>query len=138
MKPRFMTFAITLLLGGCATFSPLPPEARAISRTAISSARVDVGKPRLRISAGIYSVEGFVLRNLTRKSTAGSSLVVTLFDNMGNKLKEERLNFTPAELPFLVGRAARSGSYSLLLGALPSGTARIEVRAYDTGPAVGG
>jgi hypothetical protein len=138
MKLRFVTFAIALLLGGCATFSSLPLEARAISRAAVSSPRVYVDKPRLKISAGVYSIEGFVQRNLTRQSTTGSYLVVTLFDVAGDKLKEERLNITPRELPFRIGRAARSGSYSLILGALPSGTARIEVRAHDTGPAVGG
>lgn len=77
-------------------------------------------------------------RNLGRQSTAGSYLEVTLLNVAGKILKRERVHFAPAELPFLIGRHAGYGSYDLILGALPPGTARIEVRAHDTDPPAGG
>lgn len=123
--------AAAVLLAGCATFSSLPPEAKATTRIAVSSARVDVGKPKLTFSEGVYSVQGFVQRNLSRVSTAGSYLEVALFNAAGEKLRVERVSFTPAELPLRGGRHGRYGTYQLTLGALPPGTARLEVRAHD-------
>lgn len=132
MKPLvLLVVPIALLVGGCATFSSLPPEARTIARTAVSSARVNVIKPELKFSDGAYSVEGFVQRNLSRQSTASSYLEVTLFNVNGEKLKAERVDFTPSELPSRIGRASRFGAYKLTLGALPPGTVRFEVRAHD-------
>ena len=135
MKPRIVIVAVAFLLGGCAALSLLPPEARVIARAAVSS---DVWKPKLRISDGAYSVEGFVQRNYRRLSTADSYLDVALFNAAGDKLKEEKVNYTPAELPFRIGRPGRYGNYSLTLDALPPGTARIEVRAQDASTSPGG
>ncbi len=121
MKPHLVIVVAVLILGGCATFSSLPPEARVIARTAVSSPRVVVEKPKLKLSAGVYSVEGVVRRNFTRESTAGSSLDVALFNAAGDKLKEAEVDFTPAELPMRGGRHGRYGNYRLTLGVLPPG-----------------
>lgn len=137
MKSCIVIVAVAMLLGGCATFSSLPPEARQVVRKGLPSTRVFIERPKLRFSDGVYLVEGFVQRNLTRQSTIGSYLKVALFNAAGAKLSETRVDFTPAELPFRIGRSGISGSYSLVLGALPPGTARLEVRAYDVGPPAG-
>ena len=137
MKLCIAIVAGAILLGGCATFSSLPSEARVISRAAVSSARVGVDKPRLKYSDGVYLLSGLVHRRFSQQSTAGSYLEVAFYNAAGDKLRNERVDFTPAELLTQLGRHIRYGSYELVLDAMPPGTVHIEVRAYDTGPPTG-
>ena len=139
MKPHVVIIAVAFLPRGCATSCRFRPRrARAISRTAVSSAGVEVGKPRRTISAGASSLAGLVRKNLGRQSTAGSSPEVTLVNAAGEKPRGDRADFTPAELPFPPGPPPRLQPLQLIPDAPPAGSARIEVRVPDGGPLAGG
>ena len=138
MKLTLSVTIVALLSGGCATFSPLPLEARHIRRVGESSARVYVWKPVLKFQSGTFIVRGAVQKRVCGESTLGTRLQVVLYDAAGNKLRENWLDFSPAELPSQQGRRPRTGSYVETLGPLPPGTTRIEVRARDADHPPGG
>lgn len=131
MKPLLPITAVAMLLAGCGTFLSLPPEARRIHRIGVSSERVYVWKPTLKFQEGVFVLQGDVQKRFHNESTLGTHLQVAFYDADGSKLRDEWLDFTPAELPITWGRRPRTGSYVEKLGTLPAGTAQIEVRAVD-------
>jgi len=122
-------------LTGCVSTSPLdlPPEARGVALAPVSSPQVRVNQPALGTRQGQLLLLGSVAKgNGYGYSTTGSHLDIVFLDEAGRVLKETTVQFSPRELARAVPprHPAKSGSYSLPLESLPSGTVRIEVRAH--------
>jgi hypothetical protein len=109
----------------------LPPEAQGIVLTPVSSASVAVRPPLLRTREGRLELVGFVTKVYGSGTTEGTHLDLVFLDASARILQSKSTQFYPARLTR--GRHApnRQATYSVQIDALPSGTARIEVRAHD-------
>lgn len=120
-------------VSGCATPLPveLPPEARGVVVTPVSSASVAVRPPLLRTWEGRLELLGFVTKVYGSGTTEGTHLDVAFLDASGRILQSKPAQFYPGRLTR--GRHApnRQAMYSVRIDTLPPGTATIEVRAHD-------
>ena len=123
-----------IVLSGCA--SPAQPELTAtvpgIRLEAVSSARVRVLQPTLRMNAGQLVLHGAVMKMRGAITTTFSHLEISCFDGAGHLLHRTPAEFSPAS----VGQsrlASWQGYYDVVLSCAPPETARIEVRAQEDG-----
>ena len=126
-----------LLFAGCQIAPDLPPEIAVISLNKIDSDRITVQKVWLRQENGKLFLRGRVVRHYprSRDDTAGTHLLIKLFDAKGGCLWSFPAEFEPRHIP----DGVRGSSYfipghsffSLPLEELPVGTIRIQIQAYD-------
>jgi hypothetical protein len=89
--------------------------------------------PRLEEAPAQIEVTGTVTKASNWGTTAHSHLDVSFFDEAGQLLLRTEIPFSPSSLSRRTSRTAgQKGSYSLPLDSLPTGTVRIEVRAFDS------
>ena len=138
MKPLIIHHVAAALLSvaltGCVALLPpdLPAEARGVALVPVSSGFVRVRLPLLQAHDGQLQLSGTVAREIGSSSTDQTHLEISFFDAAGNLLRATTTEFSPRNL--VTRYPGRSGSYSLTLESLPTGTARIEVRAHQDGP----
>lgn len=117
-------------LVGCATPFRAPPDITHIKLEGADSPVVVVGKIWLERKGGPLVLKGYVLKRLEAEDTTRTHLDVTLYDAAGVVLRSTVEHFEPRQIPRR-HRQPDYASYSVPLDPLPSGTARIEVRAHD-------
>ncbi len=118
-------------LAGC-TSVPLPPEAAAVVLVPVPSKSVAIYQPKLVVKDGRLMLDGWVYRQYGAWTTARSHLDIVFLDASGREWRSELTYFAPRDLPRGGGhRMQPRGHYTLLIPAMPPGTARIEVRAHD-------
>jgi hypothetical protein len=120
-------------VSGCATPLPvdLPPEARGVVVTPVSSASVAVRPPLLRTREGRLELLGFVTKVYGSGTTEGTHLDVAFLDASGRILQRQPAQFYPGRLARDRHAPNRQATYSVQIDALPPGTTSIEVRAHD-------
>jgi hypothetical protein len=120
-------------LCGCASTmpDPLPPAARAVVLTPVSSAKVAVRDPYLRQREGRLELAGFVTKIFGSPTTEFTHLDVTFFDAGEKPLQVSTIKFSPQRLAHERHAPNRQATYRLPIDDLPPGTTRIEVRAHD-------
>jgi hypothetical protein len=120
-------------VSGCATSRPveLPPEARGVVLTPVSSASVAVRPPLLRTREGRLELVGFVTKVYGSGTTEGTHLDVVFLDASSRILQRQPAQFYPGRLNHNRRAPNRQATYSVQIATIPSGTASIEVRAHD-------
>lgn len=119
-----------LLLAGCATPFRAPPDVRGIQLDRVGSPVVVVEKIWLERKGGPLTVKGYVQKHLVADDTTQTHLDVTVYDASGRVLRSTVGNFEPRQIRRQWRRPAYA-SFAVALDPLPSGTARIEVRAHE-------
>lgn len=119
-----------VILSGCVAV-PLSPDAASVALVAVSSSAVEVYRPRFRMKEGVLTLEAYVMREFKGETTADSHIDIVYLDASGRQLAQERADVTPHTLPQTT-RMPRPHAYLLFPVRLPSGTARIEVRADES------
>lgn len=133
MKPLILIGALGL--AGCAT-APLPPEIAAITLVPVSSAAIDVHRPKFQMSDGWLELQGCVFRKSRAETTADSHIDLVFLDPAGGKLGVETTNFHPRSVP-QTGTTTRGAPaqphacFRVTIIQLPAGTRAIEVRGHD-------
>ena len=118
------------LLGFTACASQLlPPEASTVRMVPVSSASVEIHRPRLKLHEGRLRLEAYAFRQWKAETTANTHVDFVYLDAGGKTLAVETTNFAPRSLPATARRAPVG--YMLVPIALPTGTTAIEVRAHD-------
>lgn len=117
-------------LAGCSSV-PLPPSVASIVVTTKPSAKISPSKPSLLVVKGELALAGSVKREFGAKSTKGAHLEVIFYDAENHPLYQENTQFYPQDLRPQFRGVQPVGYYRLRIPTLPSGTARIEVRAHD-------
>lgn len=130
MKTQVFAF-VALVLAGCVTPFRSPSDLAHVQLAAVDSSIIDVQKIWLERNEGQLAVRGYVGRQKLGVDTARSHLDVTLFDKNDRVLRSSTVNFEPQSLERVHPRTGSYGSYRVVLDPLPSGTARIEVRAHE-------
>ena len=130
MKTALLLPLVALALAGCATPFRAPPDVAHIKLDRVDSPLVSIEKIWLERKADPLVVTGYVIKELSTKDTTGTHLDVTLFDAEGRVLRSTVEYFEPRQIPRRY-RMPDYGSYRVQLDPLPSGTARIEVRAHE-------
>lgn len=133
---RWLGWALTatavIALSGCLTPFRSPADVRHVSLAAEDSANVIVNKIWLeRPESGRLVVTGYVVRTLEADDTTGTHLVVSLYDADGKVLRSEVVNFEPRQIPRRSRPPGEVARYSLPLEPLPTGLAKITVKAVD-------
>jgi len=116
-------------VSGCTSIS-LPPEAAAVSLALVSSASVQIHRPRLKFKDGVLHLEAYALRQWKATTTADTHVDLVHLDAAGKQLAVETANFFPRSLPDTRRMPAPHG-YMLVPVKIPAGTRIIEVRAHD-------
>jgi hypothetical protein len=126
---RTSFLAIGLLLAGCAS-TILPPEARGVVLVPVSSAAIELHRPRLLFKRDTLDLEAYVFRQWKAETTADSHVDLVFVDGTGRELAVETTSFSPRSLPNAI-RGPKPHAYFKIPIRLPPGTAAIEVRAHD-------
>ena len=124
--------ATSVIFAGCLNLTPpaSPAQSRGLTLDAKSSANVQVNPPRLQMNHGMLELSGSITKRPGASSTAFSHLDILFCRSAGNVLETKLVQYIPKS----VGHSrfsARNAYYSVNLGILPEGTARIEVHAHD-------
>jgi len=122
--------AVGLLLAGCATPFRAPPDVAHIKLDRVDSPVVVVEKIWLERKKGPLVVTGYIIKRLEVEDTTQTHLDVTLYDTAGQVLRTSVEHFEPRQIPRRY-RRPDDAIYRVILDPLPSGTARIEVRAHE-------
>ena len=133
MKTGACIIALAIALAGCvAPRAPLPKAAESVVLVPVSSASVTVRQPALQMSAGRLQLTGFVVKVYEAKTTEQTHLDVVFFDSANRTIAERTASFAPQRLTSGRRSPSRQGHYALELAELPTGTARVEIRAHDS------
>lgn len=116
-------------LAGCASV-PLPPAAAGVALVPVSSASIEVHRPRFKFKDGDLKLEAYALRQWKAETTADTHIDLVFLDVAGKQLAVETTNFSPRSLPRAMRRPSPHG-YMLVPITIPAGTRAIEVRAHD-------
>lgn len=130
MKSTVCLSLACLFLVGCTTPFRAPPDVRDIKLERVGSPVVEVEKIWLERKTGPLVLKGYVLRHLAAEDTTQTHLDVTLYDTAGRALRATVEHFEPRQIRRGWRRPAYA-SYAVVLDPLPTGTARIEVRAHE-------
>lgn len=129
-RPALGIFAgAVLCLAGC-SMGPLPTDAAGVSTVAVSSASVEIHRPRLIVKNGGLMLEAYALRQWKAETTADTHVDLVFLDSGGKILAAEMANFHPRSLPKTT-RLPGPHAYLLVPMRLPPGTRAVEVRAHD-------
>jgi hypothetical protein len=128
-KPWLLVLAAAGL-AGCTTPFRAPSDVAHIKLDRVDSPLVRVEKIWLERKHGPLVVTGYVLKRLETEDTTGTHLDVTLFDASGQVLRSTVEHFEPRQIPRRY-RRPDDATYRVPLDPLPTGTARIEVRAHE-------
>jgi hypothetical protein len=123
------TFTVVGLVG-CATPFRAPPDVAYIKLDRVDSPLVRVEKIWLERKKGPLVVTGYVIKRLDTEDTTGTHLDLTLYDAAGQVLRRTVERFEPQQIHRQWRRPAYA-TYRVTLDPLPTGTARIEVRAHE-------
>jgi hypothetical protein len=119
------------LLGfaGC-TSVQLPPEAARAKLVPVSSAAVEVHRPKFRLNDGELNLEAYVFRQPESKTTEDTHIDIVFLDVSARQLGSKQTDFTPSNLPMTI-RLPRPHGYFIIPIKVPADTAVIEVRAHE-------
>ena len=133
LKPTLPSLCLILIVGGllvgCHTPRDTPDWAVNLKYSPVSSANVEVFRPRLFEDQGGLYLEGSVRRAFGAASTIGSSLDLIFYSDNNVVLSEKPDFFSPSELPGRSYHWYNDGHYRIPLSQVPSGTSRIEIQA---------
>lgn len=130
MKPTPVLTLALLFLTNCATPFRAPSDVRDIKLERVGSSVVEVDKIWLERKAGPLVLKGSVVKQLAAADTTQTHLDVTLYDSVGRVLRATVEHFEPRQIHH-AWRRPGYGAYKVVLDPLPTGTARIEVRAHE-------
>lgn len=133
MKTNFRLFLAALAvlgLSACATPFRAPPDVAHLKLERADSPVVVVEKIWLERKKGPLVVKGYVVKRLEAEDTTQTHLDVTIYDAAGAVLRSTVENFEPRQIPRR-SRRPDYASYRVPLDPLPTGTARVEVRAHE-------
>jgi len=129
--PPVLLVALAVLgLVGCVTPFRAPADVAHIKLERADSPLVIVEKIWLERKKGPLVVKGFVLKRLETEDTTQTHLDVTLYDETDKVLRSTVVYFEPRQIPRRY-RHPDDASYRVVLDPLPTGTARIAVRAHE-------
>jgi hypothetical protein len=135
-QPTLLSLCLILVAGGLLMGCHVPTNPPAWSGnlkfSTVSSANVEVFRPRLFEDQGELYLEGSVRRAFGAASTIGSSLDLVFYSGNNVVLSEKPGSFSPSELPGRSYHWYDDGHYRIPLSQVPSGTSRIEIRAVTT------
>ena len=130
MKRVLLLLPVTALLSGCVSFMRTPPDLTHIAREHVNSPKVKVRDFELVRYEGQLLLVGKVGRQFFDADTSKTHLDVTFYAADGAVLKALTTEFNPRQV-YRGYRMPGSSSYQVVLDPLPSGLARVEVRAHD-------
>jgi len=130
MKIAGLILPAVLLLASCATPFRAPPDVAQIKLVRVDSPVVIVEKIWLERKKGPLVVKGYVMKRLDAEDTTQTHLDVTLYDETGRLLRTTVERFEPQQIRRRWHQPGYA-SYLVTLDPLPTGTARIEVRAHE-------
>lgn len=125
---RILIVLGALGFAGC-SFVPVPPEAATIGFHLTSSRSVRLYEPRFDAWDGHLDFRGVGYRTVGLEIPRSTHLDVEFRDRDGYTLRRERI-----QIIFLSVRSRISpdmGKYRLHVGALPTGTVRIEISVHE-------
>ena len=117
----------------CSSVS-LPPVAMGVTLVPVSSASVEIHRPRFRMKDGVLHLEAYALRQYEAETTANTHVDLVYIDTAGRELGSEIVYFNPRSIPKFM-RMPHPHAYLLVRVQPPIGTRAVEVRAHD-GPHV--
>ena len=113
---------------------PRPPDASTVALVAVSSASLEIQTLRLRTSVGRMNLEGVVTFQPKSWSAGGRKHVDVVFlDATEQRLAVETVPVARRNLPDASRAMRPRGDFSLAISTMPMGTAKIEVRAHESG-----
>lgn len=118
-----------VLATGCASYV-VPPEMAAVRLVGMSSAAVEVYRPRFIRHEGVLALEAYTTREFKGQTTVDSHVDIVYLDGAGRKLAEERANVRPHSLP-AGGRLPRPHAHFIQTIKPPAGTTAVEVCAHE-------
>jgi hypothetical protein len=118
------------LISGCTTPFRPPSDLAHVRLQGVDSPVVMVEKIWLERKDGELALRGYVLKRLAATDTTVTHLDVTLYDASGRVLRTSQESFTPKQI-VRRHRGPAYASYRIALDPLPTGVARIEVRAHE-------
>jgi hypothetical protein len=129
MKSTAIGLFCILGFAGCASVQ-LPPEAAKAKLVPVSSAAVEVHRPRFRLKDGELNLEAYTFRQPESKTTEDTHIDIVYLDVSGRQLGNKQTDFSPGNLP-TTSRLPRPHGYFIIPIKVPAETAVIEVRAHE-------
>jgi len=130
MKPVIPILIGVFALAGCATPFRAPADVAHIRLDRVDSPLVRVEKIWLERKNGPLVVTGYVIKRLETEDTTGTHLDMILYAGDGRVLRSTVEHFEPRQI-HRRWRRPDYATYRVTLDPLPTGTARIEVRAHE-------
>ena len=121
--------SLVVLAAGCASYV-VPSELSAVRLVGVSSAGVEIYRPRFIRQKGGLALEAYVMREFKGQTTTHSHVDIVFLDRAGRKIAEERANVRPADLP-VHWRLPRPHHHFIHAMNPPAGTEAVEVRAHE-------